>query len=166
MTPRLRRPPGRAQDLTFRSPPVCSFAQTSSSCEGKALTTAVYSHDKQMRPSVNRSCSVRHRHDQESGDRREQGLFPGIYGEFFHFFHYFRCFLIAPDGCLSVKTPFVKVRAVDFVLYDGTLARFSQIFFLCNLQDLQELQCFLIVHIGQFECKSELLMCTFANRCK
>jgi len=36
--------------------------------------------------------------------------FPGYYVGFFHFFRYFRCFLIAPDGCWSGKTAFVKVR--------------------------------------------------------
>ena len=34
------------------------------------------------------------------------------------------------------------------------------------MQDLQELQCLLMVHIGKFECKSKLLMCIFANRCE
>ena len=29
----------------------------------------------------------------------------------------------------------------------------------CDLQDLQEMQCFLIVHIGKIDCKSILLMC-------
>ena len=31
---------------------------------------------------------------------------------YFHNFRYFRCFLIAPDGCLSGKTPFVKVQGL------------------------------------------------------
>jgi len=35
----------------------------------------------------------------------------------------------------------------------------------CDLQELQDLQCFLIVHIGRFECKSDFLMCFFASRC-
>ena len=35
---------------------------------------------------------------------------------------------------------------------------------MCDLQDLQELQCFLIAHIGRYECKSKFLMCILANR--
>ncbi len=85
--------------------------------------------------------------------------------EFLHYLHYLHCFLIAPCSYLSVKTPFVKVRGIDFFLiWWHSCAFFTDLFF-CDLQDLQDLQCFLMVHIGQSECKSELLMCTFANRC-
>ena len=42
---------------------------------------------------------------------------------FLHFLHYLHCFLIALDGCFSVKTPFVKVRFARFariaVFFDG-----------------------------------------------
>jgi len=124
------------------------------------------------------------------------------------FLHYLRCFLIAPDGCLSVKTPllrcksatcsivegrrnigvfplfplfplffdsagwlikcknsFVKVRGSRFI--PNAKARwlnFHPTAFL-DLQDLQDLQRFLMVHIGRFECKSKLLMCIFAYQC-
>ena len=46
-----------------------------------------------------------------------------MYGGFLHFLHYLHCFLIALDGCFSVKTPFVKVRFARFariaVFFDG-----------------------------------------------
>ena len=42
---------------------------------------------------------------------------------FLHFLHYLHYFLIALDGCFSVKTPFVKVRFARFariaVFFDG-----------------------------------------------
>ena len=121
------------------------------------------------------------------------------------FLHYLRCFLIAPDGCLSVKTPLLRCKSATCSIVEGRrnigvfplfplfplffdsagwLIKCKNSFvkvrgsrFIPNAKarwlnfhptaflDLQDLQRFLMVHIGRFECKSKLLMCIFAYQC-
>ena len=66
---------------------------------------------------------------------------------------------------IECKNCFVKVRGSRFI--PNAKARwlnFHPTAFL-DLQDLQDLQRFLMVHNGEFDCKTKLLMCIFAYRC-
>ena len=56
---------------------------------------------------------------------------------------------MAQKGTITGKTPMLRCEGLDLFLMPD----------FCDLQDLQEMQCFLIVHIGKIDCKSILLMC-------
>ena len=56
---------------------------------------------------------------------------------------------MAQKGTITGKTPMLRCEGLDLFLMPN----------FCDLQDLQEMQCFLIAHIGKIDCKSKLLMC-------
>ena len=83
----------------------------------------------------------------------------------FPLFPLFPLFFDGTERHYNRNNLFVKVRGSRFI--PNAKARwlnFHPTAFL-DLQDLQDLQRFLMVHIVRFECKSKLLMCIFAYRC-
>ena len=60
---------------------------------------------------------------------------------------------MAQKGTITGKTPLLRCEGLDLFLMPN----------FCDLQDLQELQCFLMVHIGRNACKSRFLMCILQN---
>ena len=83
----------------------------------------------------------------------------------FPLFPLFPLFFDSAGWLIKCKNSFVKVRGSRFI--PNAKARwlnFHPTAFL-DLQDLQDLQRFLMVHNGEFDCKTKLLMCIFAYRC-
>ena len=44
---------------------------------------------------------------------------PTFYGVFLHYLHNLHCFLIAPDRCLSVKTPLLRCKSATCGIVEG-----------------------------------------------
>jgi len=76
---------------------------------------------------------------------------------FLHFLHYLHCFLIVQGGWLGVKTHLLRCGGVNLSVCYSAFSRLQMMFssgkpepFPYHLHDLQDLQCFFIVHTVRF----------------